>query len=102
MSDLDDEIGEIVSRHRSKKLSNALTRDEFHRRCYAHFETQILPELKRFEQSLRQQGVLAKINPLHHFNKDVLQAFLVIESPLNVESSLSICYDFKDNQLEFS
>jgi len=102
MSALDNIIDEIVTRNRTRKLNTSFIRAEFHRKCCAHFEGIVLPQLQAFEIHLDHQGVLITINTLHQHDKNVLQAGLVIEYPVNINNILQISYDFKRMDTVFS
>src|SRR5258708_25197228 len=102
MNALDNIIDEIVTRNRTRKLNTSFIRAGFHRKCCAHFESIVLPQLQAFEIHLDSQGVLVTINTLHQHDKNVLQAGLVIEYPVNINNILQISYDFKRMNTVFS
>ncbi|MCE0523355.1 MAG: hypothetical protein LV480_10645 [Methylacidiphilales bacterium] len=102
MNALDEIIDELVTRTKTKKLNTSFIRAEFHQTCCTHFVNVVLPELQRFDLHLRRQEVLITINALHQCNKNVLQAGVVIEYPVNTNNVLDIRYDFTRQDLTFS
>jgi hypothetical protein len=101
-NELDDVIDELVARTQTKKLKTSMLRAEFLRACCSHYISVVLPELRRFEQHLKNQDILIAINPIQPLDKNVLQAGLVMEYPVDITNLLDIRYDFIHQELTFN
>jgi len=101
MDAIEDIVGELVTRSKTKKLNAASIRAEFHRSCLTHFTGVVLPELKRFESHLGDQGLSIFIDSLQPVEKNVIQASMIVEYPADINNVLDIRYDCSRQELGF-
>ena len=100
MGVLNEIIDEIVSRTKTKTLSVALDRSEFHKKCVAHYTRTLLPQLELFEVHLTGQLVSIKVERLYPLDENVLQASLVVQYGFGVRV-LQMRYDYRSQDLTF-
>jgi hypothetical protein len=98
MSAYHETLDQVVSGYQNTEANLSFARSEFNRLCASHFTANILPELDRFVECLRHQGV--RINLLCGA-QPVTRATLAIEGPATSLSMLIVSYEFATRSLTF-
>ena len=98
MSTYHQTLDQVANDYQNTEANTSFARSEFNRLCASHFTTNILPELKRFEECLRHQGV--RISLLCGA-PPVTRATMAIEGSATTFSMLIVTYDFVTRALTF-
>ena len=92
-------LDEIVARKQTREASIPMSASEFYRLSATHLALNVLPELGRFEDCLKHQGV--RINVTSVVEQATVRASLAIERPEDTYNLLSVIYDFGTRSLVF-
>ena len=98
MSAFHETLNQVASNYQTTEVNASFARSEFNRLCAGHFAANVLPELKRFEECLRHQGV--RISLLCGA-APVTRATLAVEGSASSFSMLIVTYDFATRSLTF-
>jgi len=99
MSTFEQALDEIVTRKQTREASLPISASEFYRLSSAHMVANVLPELVRFEDCLKHQGI--RINLTSVVEPSTVRATLAIEFPANTYNLLTVVYDFATRSLVF-
>lgn len=97
MSTYHETLDQVAVSYQNTEANTSFARSEFNRLCASHFAANILPELQRFEECLRQQGVRLSLlcGPA-----PITRATLAVEGSTTL-SMLIITYEFATRSLTF-
>ena len=98
MSAYQETLDQVANNYQTSEINTSFARAEFNRLCASHFATNVLPELDRFVDCLRHQGV--RINLLCGA-QPVTRATLALENAASTFSMLVVTYDFASRSLTF-
>jgi hypothetical protein len=83
---------------KTASLNSSIAQSDFNRMAASHFAANVVPQLKRFEDCLREQGI--RVNLLST-GQSTIRATLAIERPSDTYNLLIILYDFASRSLIF-